>query len=108
MGCNYCRLVCLLSRPGMLEIELGTTMVELVQDTLVGEVEKLLAEEVVEYIQVLLVVDKVLELVAVEQLLVEEVVDNIPQVVEESGSLLLVADIDVELDMILREVGMHP
>jgi len=92
----------------MLEIELGTTMVELVQDTLVGEVEKLLAEEVVEYIQVLLVVDKVLELVAVEQLLVEEVVDNIPQVVEESGSLLLVADIDVELDMILREVGMHP
>jgi hypothetical protein len=74
----------------------------------VGEVEKLLAEEVVEYIQVLVVVDKVLELVAVEQLLVEEVVDNIPQVVEESCSLLLVADIDEELGMILREVGMHP
>ncbi|TRO57110.1 hypothetical protein E2P64_05320 [Candidatus Bathyarchaeota archaeon] len=92
----------------MLEIELGTTMVELVQDTLVGEVEKLLAEGVVEYIQVLVVVDKVLELVAVEQLLVEEVVDNIPQVVEESCSLLLVADIDEELGMILREVGMHP
>jgi hypothetical protein len=35
-------------------------MVELVQDTLVLEVEKQLAEEVVEYIQVLLVVDKVL------------------------------------------------
>jgi len=35
-------------------------MVELVQDTLVAEVEKRLAEEVVEYIQVLLVVDKVL------------------------------------------------
>jgi hypothetical protein len=83
-------------------------MVELVQDILVAEVEKLLVEEAVEYIQVLLVVDKVLELVAVEQLLVEEVVDNIPQVVEESCSLLLAADIDVELDMILQEVGMHP
>jgi hypothetical protein len=35
-------------------------MVELVQDTLVLEVEKQLAEEVVEYIPVLLVVDKVL------------------------------------------------
>jgi hypothetical protein len=46
--------------------------------------------------------------VAAEQLLVEQVVDNIPQVVEEPCSLLLVADIDVELDMILREVGMHP
>ncbi|OGD54811.1 hypothetical protein A3K80_01325 [Candidatus Bathyarchaeota archaeon RBG_13_38_9] len=83
-------------------------MVELVQDTLVGEVEKLQVEEAVEYIPVLLVVDKVLELEAVGQLLVEEVVDNIPQVVEESCSLLLVADIDVEPDTILREVGMHP
>jgi hypothetical protein len=46
--------------------------------------------------------------VAVEQLLVEEVVDNIPQVVEESCSLLVPADTNVELDMILREVGMHP
>jgi dihydroneopterin aldolase len=74
----------------------------------VGEVEKLLAEEVVEYIQVLLVVDKVLELEAVEQLLVEEVVDNILQVVEESYSLLQVADIHVEPDMILLEVSMRP
>ena len=92
----------------MLEIELGKILVELVQDTLVGEVEKLLAEEVVEYIQVLLVVDKVLELEAVEQLLVEQVVDSIPQVVEESYSLLLEVDIHVEPDMILLEVSMHP
>ena len=92
----------------MLEIELGKIPVELVQDTLVGEVEKLLVEEVVEYIQVLLVVDKVLELEAVEQLLVEQAVDSIPQVVEESYNLLLEVDIPVEPDMILLEVSMHP
>jgi hypothetical protein len=83
-------------------------MMELVQDTLVVEVEKRLVEEAVEYIQVLVVVDKILWLVAVELLLVEEVVDNIPQVVEESSNLLVVADIDVELDMILLEVSMRP
>jgi hypothetical protein len=83
-------------------------MVELVQDTLVVKVEKRLVEEAVEYIQVLVVVDKILWLVAVEPLLVEEVVDNIPQVVEESCNLLVVADIDVELGMILLEVSMRP
>ena len=45
---------------------------------------------------------------AVEQLLVEQVVDNTPQGVEESCSLLVPADIDEELDMILLEVSMHP
>jgi len=46
--------------------------------------------------------------VAAEQLLVEQVVDNTLQEVEEPCSLLLVADIDEELDMILREVSMRP
>jgi hypothetical protein len=46
--------------------------------------------------------------VAVELLLVEEAVDNKPQVVEKSGNLLVEVDINVERDMFLLQVDMHP